>query len=661
MSQYIKKSMAALVMGAGIAGAANASEILVTSNISTSTTWTANNVYNLQNQIYVLPGASLTIEAGTIVACTTNIGGSLAVCSGAQIFVQGTQTNPVIMTSAADRATWTGGDPKTGTWREAANEWGNLTIMGEAYISENAVAGNVASPNPANRGAMEGLTAAFPGDPNVMYGGGDDDDDSGSISYLSLRYGGKVIALNNELNGLSLGGIGRGTDIHHVEIMNNVDDGIEIWGGTVNLKYFSIWNVGDDSFDVDQGWRGKAQFGLVVQGYSVNASQGSGVGDNCFETDGAEDSDWQPVTTATIYNCTVIGQPVAGDHGTAWRDNARVQYRNSIFMDLGEVLVKNDNVDGDGGHGYGFNGTLSFANTWTTAYNAVPAHANDPANPALFYTAQTSGKLAEISDSVFYRNLFGTAYNEATTQGVMGAGNNNVLIPGFDPVDAPIVALTRGPSVVKGGLTLLPVTGLDPRPANEALTSVAGAPNDGFFTTAMYRGAFAPSATGTWLSDWTASTAFGFTPNSSANGATNYCTAGTTTNGCQPPISATGFPSASNGSGFTLTVSTLEGQKQGLIFYGVTGTSAAPWGTGTSFLCVKSPTQRTPAQNSGGTAGACDGTLSIDWNAYIASHPTALGNPFLGGEVVYAQGWFRDPPASKTTNLSNALSFTVTP
>ena len=69
--------------------------------------------------------------------------------------------------------------------------------------------------------------------------------------------------------------------------MNNVDDGIEIWGGTVNIKYFNIWNIGDDSFDIDQGWRGKAQFILIVQGYSTNASQGSGVGDNCIETDGA--------------------------------------------------------------------------------------------------------------------------------------------------------------------------------------------------------------------------------------------------------------------------------------------------------------------------------------------------------------------------------------
>lgn len=328
--------------------AASAATVKVSKNIDTSTAWTADNVYRLEGQIFVLPGASLTIEAGTVIASTTDAGGSLAVARGAKIFVNGTEDNPVIMTSTDDVATWekdsshpSGGDPKTGTWREGANEWGNLTIMGEGVISAShskglQVGSNTKDPSGLNEAQMEGLTDAN----YSLYGGADDNDDSGSISYLSLRYAGKVVGLGNELNGLSLGGIGRETDIDHVEIMNNVDDGIEIWGGTVNLKYASIWNVGDDSFDVDQGWRGKAQFLFVVQGYSVDAKQGSGVGDNCFEMDGAEDSDAQPVTTSVIYNATVIGNPLDGDHGTAWRDNARVQFRNCIFMDLGEKLVK---------------------------------------------------------------------------------------------------------------------------------------------------------------------------------------------------------------------------------------------------------------------------------------------------------------------------------
>jgi hypothetical protein len=501
VSSSLKAAVSTLALGAGIAGiagAAQAAEILVTTDIAVSTTWTASNTYNLQTQIYVLPGATLTIEPGTVIASDTGVGGSLAVTRGAKIFALGTQEKPIIFTSKADVATWVGGDPKTGAWREAVNEWGNLTLMGAAYVSENAVVGNVPTPNAANVAPMEGLVAGFPGDTKVLYGGGDDEDNSGTLRFVSLRYGGKVVALNNELNGLSLGGIGRETDIHHIDIMNNVDDGIEVWGGTVNLKYLNIWNVGDDSLDIDQGWRGKAQFGLIVQGYAANASQGSGVGDNAIETDGAENSDWLPVTTAAIRNFTVIGQPIDGDHGTAWRDNARVQYRNCIFMDLGEKLVQLDNVDGDGGAGYGFNGTLSWAATWTT-----------PATFSALNQAQVDGNLAEIKDSVFYRNQFATAYTEATTVGVFNAGNNNVNA-GAALIDQPIVSITRGPLVLKGGKNMLPVIGLDPRPAAAAVTSVGSVPADGFYTPAAYRGAFAPGQS--WLGNWTASFAYGYTP-----------------------------------------------------------------------------------------------------------------------------------------------------
>ena len=141
-----------------------------------------------------------------------------------------------------------------------------------------------------------------------------------------------------------------------------------------------------------------------------------------------------------------------------------------------------------------------------------------------------------------------------------------------------------------------------------------------------------------------------------------YCTAGTSTNGCMPAISATGQASASSGTGFTLSVANLEGQKSGLFFYGLSGPIASPWGGGSSsFLCVEAPTQRMLTHNSGGTAGACNGALSEDWNAFIAATPTALGQPFSGGESVSAQAWYRDPPSSKTTALSNALSFSVAP
>jgi hypothetical protein len=144
----------------------------------------------------------------------------------------------------------------------------------------------------------------------------------------------------------------------------------------------------------------------------------------------------------------------------------------------------------------------------------------------------------------------------------------------------------------------------------------------------------------------------------------SYCTAGTSTNGCVPAISATAQPSASLASACSISISGLEGQKFGIIFYGINNTGFVPtaWGVGsTSFLCVKGPTQRTGTANSGGTIAACNGALSLNWNAYQTANPGSVGNPFAAGNHVYVQGWYRDPPAPKTTNLSDALDMTMQP
>jgi hypothetical protein len=142
----------------------------------------------------------------------------------------------------------------------------------------------------------------------------------------------------------------------------------------------------------------------------------------------------------------------------------------------------------------------------------------------------------------------------------------------------------------------------------------------------------------------------------------SYCTAGTTTNGCVPTMSASGTPRVTTTSGFSLSTTNVEGQKSALIFYGISGSKASVWATGSSsFLCVKSPTQRLPAQNSGGTANLCNGSITVDWLNYLSTRPNALGQPFAPGQEVYVQAWLRDPPAPATTNLSNALQFTTRP
>ncbi len=141
-----------------------------------------------------------------------------------------------------------------------------------------------------------------------------------------------------------------------------------------------------------------------------------------------------------------------------------------------------------------------------------------------------------------------------------------------------------------------------------------------------------------------------------------YCTAGTSSSGCAASMSFSGSPSLASTSGFTLDVSQLEAQRQSLLFYGVGGRRAEPWAAGsTSFLCVKAPIQRVLAANSGGVAGQCDGALSVDWLNYVATHPAAVGAPFAAGIAVNAQAWYRDPPAPRSTNLSDALEFVTTP
>jgi sugar lactone lactonase YvrE len=150
-----------------------------------------------------------------------------------------------------------------------------------------------------------------------------------------------------------------------------------------------------------------------------------------------------------------------------------------------------------------------------------------------------------------------------------------------------------------------------------------------------------------------------------ANGSpTTYCTAGTSTLGCVAQIGANANPSVSFANACNITVINVEGQKAGIVFYGIGNASFTPhaWASGsTSWLCVKSPTQRTPIQQSGGVLGQCNGSFALDWNAFQQNHPSALGQPWTAGSNVHLQAWYRDPPAPKSTNLSNALQLFYVP
>lgn len=520
-SKYLQGTVITL----GLASALSAQivpTVVVASDIAVNTVWGPPNIYELDGEIHVLDGATLTILPGTVIASDTTVTfptpgsgpASLSIDRGAMIMAKGTATNPIVFTSKADGSTPAASvEPVSGllsnsinlngAYRQTATaEWGGLSMHGEGYVSY-CISGttNTAAPSSANEAPMEGLLRA--GLRN--YGGGKvvtafgsgftsdaegDNDNSGVFEYVSIRYNGFVAGLTVELNGLGLGGVGRETDLGNIESINSLDDGIEIWGGAPRLHHVAVWSCGDDSIDFDQGFRGAIQHGLVVQGYSNPSAQGSGLSDNCLEMDGAEQCHWQPVSSVVIANVTVVGMPDTtgtgtaagldgGDHAMAFRDNARVQLHRMLFVDIGDRLVGFDNTDGErcnngaGNGGYGCFGTLPWASTWTTASTTLstvnPFPGAPEATPTEAYVTSSNmdfganSRLNEVKDSlVCTLNTSPTLLTEATARGVFALpaddGINNNNGANATTAVLPITALTRGTSVNFTGLSGSPAS-----------------------------------------------------------------------------------------------------------------------------------------------------------------------------------------------------------
>lgn len=251
---------------------------VITSNITSNTTWYSDTIYQLGGRIAVEDGATLTIEPGTIIKGEAGTGANataLLIARGGKLIAEGTPSQPIIFTSVADEISQS--DIAAGNFASPNLDptvnglWGGVIVLGKAKIS----------PKPSTSGELnevqiEGIPTS---DPNGLYGGNDDTDNSGIISYVSIRHGGANIGSGNEINGLTLGGVGSMTSINNVEIVANQDDGIEWFGGTVNTSYVVVWNCGDDGIDTDQSWAGNLDNFVVI----------SPAG-HCFELDGPEGS-----------------------------------------------------------------------------------------------------------------------------------------------------------------------------------------------------------------------------------------------------------------------------------------------------------------------------------------------------------------------------------
>jgi len=258
----------------------------ISSNITSNTTWETGKVYILKSRVAVVSGVTLTIQPGTIIKGEAGTGANataLIIARGAKLIAEGTATQPIIFTSIADEIQ--PGQVASPNLNPTMNGlWGGLIILGNAPISADA-----------STAQIEGIPAS---DPNGLYGGSDVSDNSGVIKYVSVRHGGANIGEGNEINGITLGGVGNGTVIENVEVIGNQDDGIEWFGGSVNVKNAIVWNASDDAIDTDQAWSG------TLDNFVVICVPGSNPTDHALEIDGPEGS---LIAAHTIKNGTIKG------------------------------------------------------------------------------------------------------------------------------------------------------------------------------------------------------------------------------------------------------------------------------------------------------------------------------------------------------------------
>lgn len=332
--KHLFKLAAAFGAFAFLPGGAQAAVINVARTITANATWTKDNTYLLQGYTFVINNATLSIEAGTVIKGKVSTGAgaaALVITRGAKIMAEGTASEPIIFTSELDNLNGNLGKNDTGLW-------GGLMIMGNATINSRANSQPAGTPA---QDQIEGLSVTGSEVAYATFGGTNDADNSGVLRYVSIRHGGAVIGGDNEINGLTLGGVGSGTTIQYIEIFANKDDAIEFFGGTVNVRNVVLAFGNDDGLDFDQGYRGSVQFV-----FSIQSDIGTDRGDKGIEWDGATSPlDATPKAVVTVANGTFIGIGGSGGANTAVniRDNVEAKLYNSVFVNFAKGLdIEND-------------------------------------------------------------------------------------------------------------------------------------------------------------------------------------------------------------------------------------------------------------------------------------------------------------------------------
>ncbi|MDO9477425.1 MAG: hypothetical protein Q7L07_12000 [Pseudohongiella sp.] len=419
-------------------------------------------------------GPSLTIGAGSRIAFQ-NPEDYLRVARGSRIIADGTRQAPIIFSAVKDLRDGQATQADRGLW-------GGVQINGNGITNKCTDADRAATSNNVHNCHVtaEGRPAS--------YGGNNNAENSGILRYVQIRHAGYEVVDGNELNGLTLNGVGAGTTLEYVQTYTTLDDGIEMFGGAVDLKYTVNVNVGDDSIDFSEGWVGDIQFALIVQTSGSN---------RCIEADNTGDTlpdNIAPFTKGRISNMTCITSNVRTNAGTApsskgdaegplFREGSYFEMYNSIITSNATGMASQECMEIEhaqtvAGVQSGFSvasgnvvactealkiassAGLDIRNWWVTSGNAVvDATANLPAtvitglsptNPRAYITApaMTTAAGAAITVPVFDVSRLRDDFAAAAVPSLGSAGSSSF----FDAVDF-IGAVKTGQDWVSGWTT----------------------------------------------------------------------------------------------------------------------------------------------------------------------------------------------------------------
>lgn len=292
--------------------------VVIKGDITSDMELTADKKYRLEGFVYVKDGATLKIAPGTVIVGDKATKASLIITTSGKIEANGTATAPIVFTSAFEPGLRNAGD------------WGGIVLLGKAPVNVDG-----------GEGKLEGglvPTDASKEKEYVWYGGSESGHSSGSLQYVRIEFAGIAYSPDNEINSLTMGGVGSGTKISHIQVYRAGDDAYEWFGGTVNCDHLIATYTWDDDFDTDFGYSGKVQFGLVQRAKNIADVSGS----NGFESDNnGNGTAATPQTSAVFSNITVVG-PYEGTtfsgananyhNGAQIRRNSSISIHNSIFM-----------------------------------------------------------------------------------------------------------------------------------------------------------------------------------------------------------------------------------------------------------------------------------------------------------------------------------------